>query len=148
MPYDLVIKGGTIVDGTGAARFQGDVAVAQGKIVEIGKSLGGARQVIDASDLVVAPGFVDPLVSGHRIEPAFQFATAVPKMEFSDAALTDALDEFVRIGQIAGECHREAAKLREKADQIASDVDGCYRRGHGRSREVLEVVTLAMPFRK
>ena len=60
MPYDLVIKGGTIVDGTGAARFTGDVAVAQGRIVEIGKSIGGARQVIDASDLVVAPGFVDP----------------------------------------------------------------------------------------
>jgi N-acyl-D-amino-acid deacylase len=49
------------VDGTSAARFHSDVAVADGKIVEIGKSLGGgARKVIDAADLVVAPGFVDP----------------------------------------------------------------------------------------
>ncbi|HEY2107980.1 MAG TPA: amidohydrolase family protein, partial [Candidatus Binataceae bacterium] len=61
MPYDLLIKGGTVVDGTGAARFAADVAIAQGRIVEIGKSIGGsARQAIDATDLVVAPGFVDP----------------------------------------------------------------------------------------
>src|SRR5580692_7821480 len=61
MPYDLLIKGGTVVDGTGAARFAADVAIAQGRITEIGKSLGGpAGQVIDATDLIVAPGFVDP----------------------------------------------------------------------------------------
>jgi N-acyl-D-aspartate/D-glutamate deacylase len=60
MAYDLLIKGGTVVDGTGAARFAADVAITQGKIVEVGKSLGPARRMIDASDLVVAPGFVDP----------------------------------------------------------------------------------------
>jgi N-acyl-D-amino-acid deacylase len=61
MPYDLIIKGGTVVDGTGAARYRADLAVAQGRIAEIGKSISGsAREVIDASDLIVAPGFVDP----------------------------------------------------------------------------------------
>ena len=60
MSYDLIIKNGTIVDGTGAARYQADVAVADGKIAEIGKITDGAKQTIDASDLVVAPGFVDP----------------------------------------------------------------------------------------
>ena len=60
MLYDLIIKNGTVVDGTGAARYQADVAVANGKIAEIGKITDGAKQTIDASDLVVAPGFVDP----------------------------------------------------------------------------------------
>jgi len=61
MAYDLIIKGGTIVDGTGAPRYRADVAIAQGRIAEIGQSISGsAREVIDAADLVVAPGFVDP----------------------------------------------------------------------------------------
>ncbi|MBM4257820.1 MAG: amidohydrolase family protein [Deltaproteobacteria bacterium] len=60
MSYDLLIKNGTIVDGTGAPRYQADVAVANGKIAEIGKITDGATKVIDASDLVVSPGFVDP----------------------------------------------------------------------------------------
>jgi N-acyl-D-amino-acid deacylase len=61
MTYDLIIKGGTVVDGTGAARYRGDVALAQGRIAEIGKSISdSARETIDATDLIVAPGFVDP----------------------------------------------------------------------------------------
>jgi N-acyl-D-aspartate/D-glutamate deacylase len=60
MSYDLLIKNGTVVDGTGAPRFCADIAVAGGQIAEIGKIKDGARKVIDASDLIVAPGFVDP----------------------------------------------------------------------------------------
>jgi N-acyl-D-amino-acid deacylase len=60
MSYDLLIKNGTVVDGTGAAKYQADVAVANGKIAEIGKITEGAKKVIDASDLIVAPGFIDP----------------------------------------------------------------------------------------
>ena len=60
MAYDLLIKNGTIVDGTGAPRFQGDVAIANGKIAEVGKIKDGAARVIDADGLVVAPGFIDP----------------------------------------------------------------------------------------
>ena len=57
---DYVIKGGTIVDGTGAARFTGDVAVADGRIVEVGGSINSAaRQVIDADGAIVTPGWVD-----------------------------------------------------------------------------------------
>lgn len=58
--YDLVIRNGTVVDGTGADRFAADIAVTDGRIVEVGNVDGRARETIDASDLIVAPGFVDP----------------------------------------------------------------------------------------
>ena len=60
MAYDLVIRNGTVVDGTGAARFRADIAVTDGRIVETGKVDGRAKHTIDATDLIVAPGFVDP----------------------------------------------------------------------------------------
>src|SRR5258707_8696721 len=60
MSYDLVIKNGTIVDGTGAPRFRGDVAIDRDRIVEIGKVTESAKREIDASELIVSPGFVDP----------------------------------------------------------------------------------------
>src|SRR6516165_5105027 len=60
MSYDLLIKHGTVVDGTGAPRRLADVAIKDGVIAEIGKIGDGANRTIDASDLIVAPGFVDP----------------------------------------------------------------------------------------
>jgi len=59
-PYDLVIRSGQIVDGTGNPWFYGDIAVQGDRIVEIGRSLtGAAKREIDARGLVVAPGFID-----------------------------------------------------------------------------------------
>jgi N-acyl-D-amino-acid deacylase len=60
MAYDLLIRNGTVIDGTGKPQYCADVAVTNGKIVEIGTIRNGAKQTIDASGLVVAPGFVDP----------------------------------------------------------------------------------------
>ncbi|MGE5201583.1 MAG: amidohydrolase family protein, partial [Acidobacteriota bacterium] len=60
MPYDLLIKNGLVVDGTGAPGRRADVAISGGTIAEIGKISDGAEKTIDAADLVVAPGFVDP----------------------------------------------------------------------------------------
>ena len=58
--YDLVIKGGSIVDGTRAPRHVGDVAIKDGVVVALGgRADGFAERVIDAEGLVVAPGFVD-----------------------------------------------------------------------------------------
>src|ERR1700744_2326795 len=64
--FDLKITGGTVVDGTGAERYQADIAILDGKIVDIvrrgegGQGLGGeAAETIDATGHVVAPGFVD-----------------------------------------------------------------------------------------
>jgi N-acyl-D-aspartate/D-glutamate deacylase len=60
MSFDLLIKNGTVVDGTGGPSRRADVAIANGQIVEIGKIAEGAKKTIDASDLIVAPGFIDP----------------------------------------------------------------------------------------
>ncbi|WP_309752609.1 D-aminoacylase [Novosphingobium sp.] len=57
--YDLIIRNGTIVDGTGEARFTGDVAVKDGLIAAVGQVHGDATQEIDAKGKVVAPGWVD-----------------------------------------------------------------------------------------
>ncbi len=57
--YDRVIKGGTIVDGTGAPSFTGDIAISDGRIVEVGRVSGAAREVTDASGLLVTPGWID-----------------------------------------------------------------------------------------
>ena len=60
MAYDLVIKNGMLVDGTGAPARRADVAITGGKIAEIGRVTDGTARVIDADGLVVAPGFIDP----------------------------------------------------------------------------------------
>src|SRR5216684_4499489 len=52
MTYDIIIKGGTIVDGTGAPRFDADLALANGRIAEIGRISEGATETIDARGLV------------------------------------------------------------------------------------------------
>jgi N-acyl-D-aspartate/D-glutamate deacylase len=59
MAHDIVIRNGTVVDGTGAPGRRADVAVDGGKISGISQNLSGKR-VIDAAGLVVAPGFIDP----------------------------------------------------------------------------------------
>jgi N-acyl-D-aspartate/D-glutamate deacylase len=57
--FDLLIAGGVLVDGTGRPAKSGDVAIADGRIVEVGDCTGPARRVIDAGGAHVLPGFVD-----------------------------------------------------------------------------------------
>ncbi len=57
--HDIVIRGGTIVDGTGDASFTGDVAIEGGRIAAVGGKLGPARREISADGLLVTPGWVD-----------------------------------------------------------------------------------------
>ncbi len=57
--HDLVIRGGTIADGTGAPEFSGDLAIDNGIVTSVGGKAGPARQDIDANGLLVTPGFID-----------------------------------------------------------------------------------------
>ena len=59
MPYDLVIRNGTVIDGTGLPRYRADVGVRHGRIVTIGRIRERAREVLDAEGRAVTPGFVD-----------------------------------------------------------------------------------------
>jgi len=60
-PYDLVIRNGRIIDGTGSPWYAGDVGIRDGRIAAIGKVDGPARRTLDARGMVVAPGFIDML---------------------------------------------------------------------------------------
>ncbi|WP_424811995.1 N-acyl-D-amino-acid deacylase family protein [Roseococcus sp. YIM B11640] len=57
--HDLVIRGGQVIDGTGTPGFRADIAIQDGQIVQVGEVKGKGREEIDATGLVVAPGFVD-----------------------------------------------------------------------------------------
>ena len=57
--HDTVIRGGTVIDGTGAAPFTGDVAIRDGVIAHVGGKAGPARREVDADGLLVTPGWVD-----------------------------------------------------------------------------------------
>ncbi len=59
MALDLIVRGGTVVDGSGKKRFGADVGVKEGRIVEIGRITSTASRTIDADGLIVSPGFID-----------------------------------------------------------------------------------------
>ncbi len=59
MALDLIVKGGTIVDGSGGGRYKADVGMKDGRIVEIGRIRANAQRVVNADGLIVAPGFID-----------------------------------------------------------------------------------------
>ncbi len=78
-PYDLLIRGGRIVDGTGSPWYRGDVAIRGDRIAAVGLLPGArARDTIDATGLVVAPGFIDML--GHSEYPLLRDPRAISKI--------------------------------------------------------------------
>jgi N-acyl-D-aspartate/D-glutamate deacylase len=58
--FDVIVRNGLVVDGSGEKAFKGDVAVKDGLIAAVGEVSGPARRVIDAGGRVIAPGFIDP----------------------------------------------------------------------------------------
>jgi N-acyl-D-aspartate/D-glutamate deacylase len=76
--YETIIRGGTVVDGTGAPARTADVAIRDGRIAEVGRVTAPARQVIDADGALVTPGFIDihthydgQFLWDDRIDPSF-----------------------------------------------------------------------------
>src|SRR5687767_5655900 len=59
MAYDLIIRNGTVIDGSGKPGFAADVGVQDSRIVAVGAVSGTAKQTVDATGRVVAPGFID-----------------------------------------------------------------------------------------
>ena len=57
--YDLIVRGGIVVDGSGGEPFAADVAIRDGRIAAVGAVVGTAREEVDATGLLVTPGFVD-----------------------------------------------------------------------------------------
>ncbi|WP_442482636.1 serine hydrolase [Aeoliella sp. SH292] len=104
--YDLLIRGGRVVDGTGAPWYEADVAVAGGKIAAIGKLRArDAHRVVDAKGLIVAPGFVDMMGQ-----------TATPMMEDPSTAENLLRQGITTIN--AGEGSSEAPLDDERAAQV------------------------------
>ncbi|MEO8051482.1 MAG: D-aminoacylase [Acidobacteriota bacterium] len=107
-PYDLVIRNGHIVDGTGSPWYSGDIAIRGGRIAALGKLDGvAAKRTIDAHGMVVAPGFIDMLgqseitmlVNPHLPSKIYQGITTEITGEGSTIApTTDALVKADRLG--------------------------------------------------
>jgi len=68
MSYDIVIKNGRVIDGTGNPWFKADVAIKNGIIAKIGRVNGGTTE-LDANKLIVSPGFIDPHSHSDRVIP-------------------------------------------------------------------------------
>jgi N-acyl-D-amino-acid deacylase len=102
--YDVLIRHGRIVDGTGNPAFFGDIAVSNGRIVALGRVDGDAKAEIDARGLVVAPGFID--VHTHADDVA-----SAPKAE-----------NFVRMGVttiVAGNCGSSTLEMGKFFGELA-----------------------------
>jgi N-acyl-D-amino-acid deacylase len=125
-PYDLVVVGGLIVDGSGAPARRGDVAIRDGRIAAIGRLSGGeGRDAIDATGLVVAPGFIDVHIHADDI-------TEHPRA-----------GNFVRMGVtsiVAGNCGSSALDVAEsltRVRQIGASVNFATLVGHNTVRRAV-----------
>lgn len=77
--YDLIIKNGRIIDGTGTSPYYSDLAIKNGKITSIAPKIAGGKKVIDASGLTVTPGFIDS--HSHSDADILMFPDQVEKAE-------------------------------------------------------------------
>lgn len=109
--YDLVIRNGRIVDGSGNPWFTGDVAITGDKIVAVGRvPVGDAKRVIDAKGLVVAPGFID--IHSHSDDLLLEDGHAESKIR--QGVTTEVLGEGRSAGPAKGKVPARKLKARGK----------------------------------
>src|SRR5437016_1908332 len=140
MPYDLVIKNGVLIDGSGLPRHHADVAVRHGRIAAVGRIRERAREVMDADGLVVAPGFID----GHTHMDAQIFWDplgtcscwhGVPTFpEFLDCL--DALPKGINYAGYLGHCALRTYVMGERAFEQAASEDDL----HAMERELRDAI--------
>ena len=108
MEYDLLIKNGSVIDGTGSATKQADLGIKDGVIVSIGQVEGEALETIDAKDLVVSPGFID--IHTHFDPQLCWDGHATPSIEHGITTV------------VTGNCSLSLAPIKgkEDADKIVS----------------------------
>lgn len=118
--FDLLIKNGTIINGTGSPSFFGDIGITGGKIVRIGKGLTDAKEIIDATGLTVTPGFIDS--HSHSDNAILEFPDMIEKLE---QGITTS---------ISGQCGGSPAPIsRDATDEAKEKIVG----GIGKAGEVL-----------
>jgi N-acyl-D-amino-acid deacylase len=106
--FDLVLRGGRVIDGAGGPAFAADVAIEAGRIAAVGALDGEARRVLDVPGMAVAPGFID--VHSHDDVALIN----VPRMDFKSAQGVTTV--------VCGNCGAGAAPANERLQQF-------YRRG-------------------
>lgn len=126
-PFDIIIKNGKIIDGTGNSWYYADVAVKDGKIISIQKNINtSAKKIIDAKGLIVAPGFID--VHGHIEGGVFE----------NPSAHNYIYDGVTTV--ITGNCGGSAENLNDfffKIDSIQTSINVASLIGHNTVRRMV-----------
>src|SRR5689334_4303555 len=112
--YDLIIRGGKIIDGTGNPWFQGDVSVKGDRISLVGRIEGKAKRVIDAKGLVVAPGFID--MHSHSDWVLLEDGNAESKIR--QGVTTEVIGESSSAGPFQGKLKPRSVAVKNKPVEI------------------------------